>query len=225
MSEAKLTLTMSDEKFIEENYLNMTGEQMAKQLEVPRKKVNEAMRKKGLRKTQIPFKRFLGEKVTDLNGELEAYRVTSFGRVINKKTNTLLKHRKNNSYASVRLYIDGRPKDIRIHRLVALNFIENPDIKNKNCVNHKDGNKMNCHMSNLEWATEKENAEHASEIGLLTVGENRKNAKISEKQAWEIIKAIKSGYTNSQIVKEYPFATRSIVEKIKNKKRWKHLNW
>lgn len=35
----------------------------------------------------------------------------------------------------------------------------------------------------------------------------------------------KSGYTNSQIVKEYPFATRSIVEKIKNKKSWKHLKW
>ena len=51
-----------------------------------------------------------------------------------------------------------------IHRLVAETFIPNP--LNLPCVNHKDGNKLNNHVSNLEWVSYGENNSHAIRIGL-----------------------------------------------------------
>jgi len=64
-------------------------------------------------------------------------------------------------------YIRVKGKDISkaIHILIALTFIANPE--NKPYVNHKDGNKTNNAVSNLEWVTQKENMAHAKETGLI----------------------------------------------------------
>ena len=53
---------------------------------------------------------------------------------------------------------DGKRKYLRIHRLVALQFIPNPDGLPQ--VNHKDGNKLNNNIDNLEWTTNSENTKH-----------------------------------------------------------------
>lgn len=57
-----------------------------------------------------------------------------------------------------------RRKTHMLHRLVALAFI--PNIEGKSFVNHKDGNKLNNHVDNLEWCTASENNQHARETGL-----------------------------------------------------------
>lgn len=67
-------------------------------------------------------------------------------------------------YKRVILSKNGRARKHSVHRLVALHFIENPEDKPE--VNHKDGNKAHNDMSNLEWATEGENATHAYATGL-----------------------------------------------------------
>ncbi len=69
-----------------------------------------------------------------------------------------------NGYLTLSLYQNQKGKSFYVHSLVANHFIANPF--NKRCVNHKDGNKQNNHLSNLEWATHSENNSHAIQIGL-----------------------------------------------------------
>ncbi len=66
----------------------------------------------------------------------------------------------NRGYLSVRI----RNKTYMVHRLVAKAFLAKP--QGKDFINHKDGNKLNNHVSNLEWCTIKENNEHARNTGL-----------------------------------------------------------
>lgn len=66
-------------------------------------------------------------------------------------------------YLSVDL---GKGNSHTIHRLVAITFLPNP--KNLPQINHKDGNKWNNRLENLEWCTGSENMQHAYKIGLQT---------------------------------------------------------
>lgn len=64
----------------------------------------------------------------------------------------------------------GAKDNYLIHRMVAEVFIPNPD--NKPCVNHKDGNKHNNCVDNLEWVTYEENSQHAVKMGLIKSGKD-----------------------------------------------------
>ena len=93
------------------------------------------------------------------------YEVSSTGEVRRIKTNKLLTpHLSINGYLRVTLYDNGKTKIMRVHQLVAQAFIPNPNDLVE--VNHKDGNKLNNRVDNLEWCTHFDNAQHAIRNGL-----------------------------------------------------------
>ena len=106
----------------------------------------------------------------DIVGYEGFYQISNFGNVksLSRKCGTkskkytcqerILKKRETCGYYSVMLYKDGKTKQLKCSRLVAQAFIPNPN--NLPCVNHKDENKHNDIVSNLEWCTVKYNSNY-----------------------------------------------------------------
>ena len=89
-------------------------------------------------------------------------------------------------YVTVHLTKCSKPYSFRVHRLVALAYIPNPDDMPE--VNHKDGVKTNNTPSNLEWCTKSHNIRHAFKHGLIDKGNmtcNRKMVKRSDGAVFE----------------------------------------
>lgn len=112
----------------------------------------------------------------------KAYVVYPDGRVQNKNSGRFLKPDINrvNGYARYTLCHNGRTKRFLAHRLVAMLYVSNPD--NKPEVNHKDGNKLNNVVENLEWVTRSENEYHSYEIlgKQVPKGVRRWNARFTD---------------------------------------------
>ena len=92
--------------------------------------------------------------------EYDKYEVNQFGEIRHKKRKQILKPRPNRSgYEYVNFRINGESKNFAIHRIVANAFIPNPNGYTE--VNHKDYNKSNNCVDNLEWVTSSGNKSHA----------------------------------------------------------------
>jgi hypothetical protein len=106
-----------------------------------------------------------GEEWKSIAGYVGLYEISNCGRV---KSTKFKLHRilspnakvtKSSRYIKVRLFDkNGNEKIFPIHRLVAMYFVPNPESKPE--VNHLDGNRNNCHYTNLEWSTHHENTLH-----------------------------------------------------------------
>ena len=97
----------------------------------------------------------------------ESYLVTEDGDVWSTKRNKYLTKSYNNGYAKIIIKVNGVHHNKLVHRLVATTYIDNPN--NKPQVNHKDGDKSNNNISNLEWCTQSENNIHAFKNGLMKI--------------------------------------------------------
>ena len=100
----------------------------------------------------------------------DIYEVSSYGRLKSLERDVdkgdVVQHRKErikkqwpnpDGYLQCKLSKDGTNVNVGVHRVVAMAFLDNPD--NKQEVNHKDGNRQNNCVSNLEWVTRLENIE------------------------------------------------------------------
>lgn len=164
------------------------------------------------------------------------YEVSNFGNVRTKKRISVitrgvykdkevgLKHiclsrSKRTGYIQVNFYKNYYKKTHLLHRLVATVFLENP--LNLPQVNHKDGNKANNNVTNLEWCTAKENVQHAVVNGLRADVSGIKNprAKLSP----EVVMAVyNSTLSRSEISEKYNVNKVAICE-IKNGRKWSTL--
>lgn len=117
------------------------------------------------------------------------YNVSNLGNIKNIITNKFLKLNCKDGYCGISLVNDKIKKSFKVHRLVALAFIENSE--NKSDVNHKDKNKLNNHVSNLEWMTRKENNIHRCKDLIITTNKNKPVCRI-DKNTGEILETYNS---------------------------------
>ena len=102
----------------------------------------------------------------DIEGYNGKYKIDPNGSILNTKTNKVLKvHHNGFGYTLVVLFKEGKSKKIRVHRLLATYFINNPKPEGFKIVNHKDGNPRNNQLSNLEWCDQKHNIKQAYLLG------------------------------------------------------------
>lgn len=126
-----------------------------------------------MEKLTIQYKSTLsGNQILDIENGIEViiaveghdrYYVSSFGYVISQRRVKPVILKGESILGYIRVSMCNGKREF-LHRIIALNFLENPE--NKPQVNHKDGVKTNNILSNLEWATVSENAIHAFSIGL-----------------------------------------------------------
>lgn len=133
----------------------------------------------------------------DVVGYENQYQVSNFGNVMSlkrKKPHLITQTKNRNGYLQVVLSIcSNKLKNFYVHRLVAQAFIENPN--NLPQVNHKDENKTNNRVDNLEWCTPKFNINYGTSLDRRAKAQtNRKN----------LSKPIFQYDKNENLLNEYP---------------------
>jgi hypothetical protein len=157
----------------------------------------------------------------------EDYQISNLGRVksLRRKgvriAKTLILFLNHNKYLCANLYKNKKSKQIKIHRLVAQAFILN--FENKSQINHKDGNKTNNIVENLEWVTPKENMQHADVVLDVNFrGRNNGQAKLIEEQIYEIRNLLKMKLSQRKIAGRYNVAYSTIGRIFRNE-NWRCL--
>lgn len=164
------------------------------------------------------------EKWRNVVGYESLYEVSNFGNVRRKKTGKILSRRKlNHGYSVASLCKDGKVKNHKYSRLVASAFIANPN--KLPCVNHKDGNKINDSVGNLEWCTYSENNKHAYNLGLKKpiCGVKVWKAKLNESDIRKIKVLLSMNVKKVEIARIFKVSHTCICN-IAMGRTWKHVS-
>lgn len=174
--------------------------------------------------------KFIQEKWLPCPGFENSYEVSNYGKVrsidryISGRSGLVkgqLIHSDLNQkgYPQLRLYKNNTKYVRNQHRLLTLAFIPNPN--NLPQVNHIDGDKLNNHISNLEWISNSDNMSHAYKLGLRSsIGENNSNCKITDNQVTHIKLIYNTGKSSKYISEELDIKLH-IVRQIISGKSWK----
>lgn len=170
------------------------------------------------------------EEWRDIPGYEGLYQVSSFGRVKRLAgspkcwTERILKQVPNKGYPQVALSKNGCPLTRQVHQLVCLAFLGEA---NHLHVNHKDGNPLNNHLSNLEYVTPSENSLHAYNTGLQPSrkGGGNGQAKLTENDVRKIRRRAAQGFKYGErqaFASEMGIAGNTMTNII-NHKIWTHV--
>lgn len=166
------------------------------------------------------------KKIVSQNYELKYnYYVNEKGDIFSEKTQKILStHLDKDGYVKVRLICNDGRHTFSVHRIVLENFSPVDNMMNLQ-VNHKDGNKTNNNLSNLEWCTCQENIKHAylNDLRHSQKGENNNATVLTEENVKEIINLLlKKEKTQKEIGKIFN-VSEDVVGAIKNKHNWTYL--
>ena len=160
----------------------------------------------------------------DVFGYEDRFRISSHGRLYSKISCKILSQTiSKTGYYTHGTKIGGRNGKavcFKIHRLVAKAFLLNPE--EKLYVNHKDGNKLNNLLSNLEWVTSSENSIHAHKNGFCThpKGDMSKNSKLNQSIVEDIRREYsEEGVSQRSLASKYS-VSKTTIQNILKFKRW-----
>ena len=151
------------------------------------------------------------------------YVCNKLGQIKNRKTEHVLSPQIGSTgYIKVQLYNNKIKKSINVHKIISEAFLGKRS--NGKQVNHKDGDKTNAKLSNLEYVTPKENMQHAAETGLLfpAYGENNGASKIKENHIPIILGHLSDGILSQDEIAEKFNVSRTAISHIKLSVTWKH---
>lgn len=161
-------------------------------------------------------------EVSNLGKVRSINRVNCYGRRITSKTKKSWAQR--DGYHLIGISGDRKRKIYLLHRLVALAFLPNPE--NKPEVNHKNGNKSDNSVSNLEWSTRRENVQHAYDEKLIKkkdIGENHYLSKLTDESVREIRRLYLEKVCNQRELGEMYGVRQDTISDIVRFKTWKHV--
>lgn len=122
------------------------------------------------------------------------------------------------AYMYTRISHNNIAKNVRVHIMVADAWLKKPSLLH-DTVNHIDGNKLNNHVSNLEWTTKSQNQRHALETGLKQKGEDLYNASLTEADAHRACKMLFDGMRITDIANILG-TSKDVIRKIRAGDTW-----
>lgn len=170
------------------------------------------------------------------------FEISTYGRIRNAKTKRIyVLHAGANEYLQICTSVNGKNKNIRIHRCVAETFLPNPN--HLEIVNHIDGNKQNNNVSNLEWCSRESNYEHAFDMELINpiytwrfasdsqCGQYRGSKNGMSKLTEENVKYIRENYIpkgkgqkcNRKELADYFGVSVGLISRIIKNEIWTHI--
>jgi len=127
-------------------------------------------------------------------------------------------------YVYYRLFKNGKSRIKKAYHLVLEGF-GNYRLSNKHQCNHKDGDKLNNSLSNLEWVTSSQNNLHAHRLGLAKTrkGEKSNLAKLHENEVWLIKKILAAKVVTHLFISKMFKVSPGTINLIKHGKTWAHV--